>query len=88
MARDTVLLQVTRDFPALRQPGYGSKLQKAEALQDLRDTVPQVLHDPQRPGAGNSGRPKNIKNSGLETCILSILPTRQDIHFPDPAREE
>lgn len=37
---------------ALRQPGYGSKFHNAEAVQDLRDPVPQLLHYPQRPGAG------------------------------------
>lgn len=36
----------------LRQPGYGSKFHNAEAVQALRDPVPQLLHYPQRPGAG------------------------------------
>lgn len=59
LARDSVLLQVTKDLPALRQPGHRgqhfpwSKFHIAEAVRDLGDPLLQLF-----PCAGATQRPQ------------------------------
>lgn len=84
MARDSVLLQETKDLPALRQPGYWSNSRVLRLC-----STSAILYPTPSPRRGctedwsRGGTSPSQQTSGLDTSLLRILPTGQDFHFPD-----